>query len=357
MSSASSRFQINSLTATRAVAAIMVFIHHFGADIFPFNRCPSVFHSGNVAVGYFFVLSGFVLFISYHDKVISYGDFMKRRIGRIVPIYLIALLMAIYVAVAFNKYDLFAMQSIKEIVLSALFLQSFVPSYPLVLNGPGWTISVEMAFYVLFPLLLLFQKKSFRSFIILTAVLYLGAQYFHLKYYPQRHSLDDNIVDTIFFSPEIHISQFLIGMIGAGIFNKIRYTVPKYRFLPLAMFAVIILLIAYRPENLSYQVGLIAPLFMLLILFIAISDPKSLNFRPLVYLGEISYGIYILQQPVHKYLEAMNTQYLHIPIQVFFWFALGVLIAVASATYYLIELPLRKKISAITFKRKTVPAA
>src|ERR1035437_10821131 len=101
MPAETSRYQINSLTATRAIAAIMVFIHHFGRDIFPFNRCPSVFTSGNIAVGYFFMLSGFVLYITYYLKDISFGDYIKKRISRIVPIYEIALLLTIFFAVYF----------------------------------------------------------------------------------------------------------------------------------------------------------------------------------------------------------------------------------------------------------------
>src|SRR4051812_17074411 len=106
MSAARPRYQIDSLTSTRAVAAIMVFIHHFGREIFPFSKWPKVFSSGNLAVSYFFVLSGFVLYIGYHGKNFSYGDFLKRRIARIVPIYEIALFLAVFFAVRYHNYDL-----------------------------------------------------------------------------------------------------------------------------------------------------------------------------------------------------------------------------------------------------------
>lgn len=354
MPSGSSSNQINALTATRAVAAIMVFIHHFGREIFPFNRFPSVFTSGNLAVSYFFILSGFVLYISYNNKEFSYGDYIKKRIGRIVPVYEVALILTIIFVVCFRNYNLFTLESVKEMSYSAFFVQAFIPSYPMILNGPGWTISVEMFFYLLFPLMLLFQKKSIRLFIGMTLVVFVLSQYFHLKYFPQRYSLPDSIIDTVFFNPVFHLSQFFSGMIGGYLFNKIKNTAPKLKLLPLGLFIVIILLIAYRPEKLSYHVGLIAPLFLLLIMSIAVNDTKTLNFRPLVYLGEISYGIYILQYPVCTYLDTMNLSHFHIPRQYFFWFSLSALIGVASASYYFMELPLRKKIGAISFKRKSV---
>jgi peptidoglycan/LPS O-acetylase OafA/YrhL len=356
MPSGTPRYQINSLTSTRAFAAIMVFIHHFGRDVFPFSRFPSVFTSGNLAVGYFFLLSGFVLYISYYNREVGYSDFLIRRVSRIVPVYEIALLLTIVLAVHYQNYNIHAVQSMKEIGFSAFLVHAFIPSYPLVLNGPGWTISVEMFFYALFPAMLLLQKKSLRTFVAITAVLFVLAQYFHLKYYPQRHALPDNIVDTVFFNPVFHFSQFLLGMIGGYIFTHLKSSVPKLRWLPLALFTGIILIIAYRPENISYHVGLIAPLFLLMIVSIAWTDNKTLNLKPLVYLGEISYGIYILQQPVYTFLDTFNNRHLHIPKQYFFWMALFGLVAVAAASYHLLELPLRKKVGQYLAKRKVANA-
>ena len=338
--------QINALTSTRAIAAILVFIHHFG----PGNIFPPFARIGNVAVCYFFVLSGFVLYLSYQGKHVRYSDYLKKRIGRIVPVYLLALLITVSLAVVFFGNNLSSARSIKELVLSAFFLQAFVPTYPLTLNLPGWTISVEMFFYLLFPLLLTVQRKNIKYFAVMAAVLFIASQYIHLKYFPIRKTLGDNIVDTVFFSPWIHLSQFLLGMIAGYIFNRIKGIAPKYKFLPLALFIAIILFIAYRtyrPENLSFQVGLLDPLFMLLILSIAINDPKILNIRPLVYLGEISYGIYILQWPVYQFLELMNERHMHIPMPYFFSCALIILVLFASLSYHLMELPLKRKISSI----------
>ena len=338
--------RLNALTATRAVAALMVFIHHFGGGVFPFNKAPVFFHSGNVAVSYFFVLSGFVLYISYHYSAISYRQYIARRIGRIAPVYLLALAMSIGVAVAFHSYAINS-KSVKEIVFSALFLQAFIPSYPLVLNGPAWTISVEMFFYALFPALLLLQKKQIKRFIALTATLYVISQTVHLYYYPIRWTTSNRIMDIVYFNPVIHISQFLIGMIGGYLFSRINENTPKYKLAPLLLFVVIVLLIAFKPDNISYQTGLIAPVFMLFILTTAMNNPRLLNVRVFVFAGEISYGIYILQQPVHQYLEVLNTRHMHLSPSCFFYCSLGVLLLFSACTYYLFELPLRRLIAAL----------
>ena len=139
----------------------------------------------------------------------------------------------------------------------------------------------------------------------------------------------------------------MIGMIGGYLFNKIKNTAPKYRVLPVALFVIILLLVIYKPERLSYLAGLIAPLFMLFIVTVAINNPRFLNLLPIVFVGEISYGIYILQQPVYRLLDVINTQHIHLPKVYFFYSSLGILILFATTTYYLLELPLRRKIGAL----------
>lgn len=342
---------INTLTATRAVAAIMVFVHHMGGDIVPFSLYPSVFHIGNIAVGYFFVLSGFVLYLSYRDKEIRYSDYIKRRLARIMPIYLLALVMTIGVSVAINDYQVFSARSLKEIGLSIFCLQSFVPGYPTVLNFPAWSISVEMFFYVLFPFLLLLQKGNLKVFVLLTIVLFAASQYFNLRYTLLQDSVGAGVFDIITYSPQIHLSQFLVGMLGGYLYGRLQFSFPRFRWLPLVAFALVMLVVAYRPQHISYQVGLIAPLFMVLILVIAINNPKWLNARPLVFLGEISYGIYILQHPVYTILDNANSQYIHISKTYFFYCSLAALILVASVTYYLVEMPVRRFMSS-SFAKK-----
>lgn len=338
--------QINALTATRAFAAIMVVIHHFGSELYPFTLSKNIFHAGNIAVSYFFVLSGFVLFIAYDGKRISYADYFKRRIGRIAPAYYLSLILMTFVAVGFLKYTLNA-NAAKEIGLSALFLQAYVPSFPLVLNSPAWSISVEMFFYLLFPAFLILLNRNIRLFVIGTVVLFVLAQYFHMKYYEQRWSLPDSIVDTVFFNPAMHINQFLIGMLGGWLYLKTNIRKWKFKGSSLLLLVVILLLIAYRPDSISYQVGLIAPVFMFFIVSTAVADTKVLNARPLVFLGEISYGIYILQFPVFKLLQSLNTSYMHIPAGLFFFNGLVVLLLTATASYYLLEQPLRRMISGV----------
>ncbi len=338
--------QIDALTATRGAAAILVFIHHYG----PEELFAPGWRVGNVAVSYFFVLSGFVLYLSYSDKAFRYADYMKRRVARIVPVYLLALALMVFPAEQHFKCIITTVRGVKELLLSAALLQAYVPTYPLTLNLPGWTISVEMAFYIVFPLLLGLQRRSIRWFAVGAAGLFVLSQCIHLYLFPVRQGLGDVVSDTIFFNPLIHMSQFMVGMLGGYLFYRVRDRIPKYQLLPLLLLAMCVAAVVYRayhPQYISFQVGLLDPLATLLILSIAINNPAWLRVRPLVFLGEISYGIYILQWPVYVFLYTMNERHWHIGGKAFFFGALGFLSAFAALTYYLFELPLKRRINAI----------
>lgn len=333
--------QINALTATRFFAAIMVVIHHYGYNLFPFFYAEKIFHSGNLAVSYFFVLSGFVLYISYHGRHVSDMDFIKRRLGRIAPVYWLALLLFVVVALTVGHY-VFSTDMVKQIAYSALFLQAWFPNYALCLNSPAWTISVEMLFYLSFPLLLRLQSRNARFFTVAAVVMFVASQAVHICY--AAGPLNARGEAIFFFNPLVHISQFMVGMVGAHIFRTTTFKHAPAFFSSAALIALalVLTLIAIRPERLSYHAGLLAPLFVLLILFVAIANPRFLNMRWLVFLGEISYGVYILQFPVHDFLKDINTTTLHLPEPWFFYLTVMVLITTAAISYKVLETPVRR---------------
>ena len=326
--------KIQSLTATRAIAAIMVVIHHYGSDLYPFSLCGNLFHSGNLAVGYFFVLSGFVLYIS--QKKIAYLKFIKNRLARIAPAYLIALILMIAVLICF--YPPPDTNIFQQIICSALFIQSFFPAYVLELNSPAWSVSVEMFFYLLFPLLL--YIKDTKKIIYLTIVAYLASQIVHIYYAPKIWDLTGS---GIYFNPLIHLNQFLIGISGAIIFEK-RPSVFKQKYLSLFFVAFLVVLILVRPLQISYGAGLMAPIYLMIILCIASSDICWLNNKILVYLGEVSFGIYIYQMPVYKMLQRLNIVYWHQPKYVSFYCSFAILVIIAILSYHLVEQPIIRMI-------------
>ncbi len=331
--------RIDALTATRGFAALMVVIFHFGCNVFPFSYCDRFFSGGNFAVSYFFVLSGFVMYMAYHSKEVDYGIYLRRRVARIVPLYLFAILLMIlpqvynYLAYGTGLEENF----LSKLLLNITLMQAYVPGYALTLNIPGWSLSVEMFFYLLFPLLLLLQKKNEKRFVWITAIVFFLSQFVHLfliKLFSQPTAQQH---DLIYYNPIMHINQFMIGICGGFFLAVIRR--KGIRLSALIFLVAIIMLISFLPRSISIHNGLLAPVFLLLILAVAVNPSKALESRPLIFLGEISYGIYILQLPVNQFATMLNTQYLHLGDVSFFYFYLVLLLLVCTLCYYVIEQP------------------
>src|SRR5690349_3485064 len=87
------KINIDSLTSTRAFAALLVVAFHFANINTGIPFIDRFFKNGNLAVSYFFVLSGYIMYLSYVDIYRGYKNFIQRRIARIVPLYWVALIL------------------------------------------------------------------------------------------------------------------------------------------------------------------------------------------------------------------------------------------------------------------------
>jgi peptidoglycan/LPS O-acetylase OafA/YrhL len=343
--------QIMSLTSTRAIAALLIVVFHYGTNVYPFYLAPKLVDSLNLAVSYFFVLSGFVMYKAYSTKQVHYGEFMQKRIARIYPLYLVAGLLAFlpFLYVFFFKGLPLKINYPSEI-LGLFFLQAFIPQYVFTSNFPSWSLSVEMFLYLLFPLFLYIAQKNIRTFLAVTICIFITTQVVHLIYYPYAPDPAQLTHNFFQYNPLVYLNEFLAGMACAYIYDLEKVKQYKIPLLPAFFFGIIILLVIYRPLNISYSSGLLAPLFMLLILSTAINDNRILRSRFLFLLGEISFGIYILQVPLRWIFYTVNARFFHLGINAAFYTYVLFLIVASYCSYKIIEIPLRKKITSYRIK-------
>lgn len=351
--------RIEQLTFTRFIAALSIVVFHFGADIFPFNyNCFSfLIKQANLGVSYFFILSGFVMIIAYgqNGKRVDKFKYYMNRLARIYPIYLAALLLM----VIFYFADKRAV-SPTEFVLSFFVVQAWIPPYPLTLNGPGWSLAVEFFFYALFPLLFnrIYAKTELKklfipiiSFWAVSQIILniLGNSSFYKGFPSNSH-------DLLYYNPIMHLNEFLIGNLAGLFFLKMDKTKSKNYTWHLLVLLILLILLLKLPIPVTFHDGLLAIIFIPFILFFSLSSgtlAKIFNSKALIFLGEISYGIYILQIPVYywsmgllRYLGFHNNY-------VLFYFPLIILIASSSLSYVYIETPLRKMIKNIGASEKS----
>lgn len=342
--------EISQLTFLRFIAASAVVVFHFGREVPSLSWGAAFWPYANTAVSFFFVLSGFILAHVYGTKgVRSRRDFYVARFARIAPLYWAALL--VVVAYAIYKHSLDGTAAL----LNATLLQAWVPGYALTLNSPGWSLSVEVFFYLLFPWLLRNIQRVRRPWLLAVVMLLVWggnlALHVALMSHPDFQSLPAGHEFTA-YSPVTHVATFTIGVIGGVLFDAHRKVFQRMA-VPLMVISVLGLMLLFvwpNPFVRFHHNGLLSPLYLMLLWGLGAAEDSQLkrllSMRPMVLLGEASYGVYILQFPVGIIHAPMATR-LHWGVEATFWTYFLLLVVVSLASFVWVERPLRMRIKAV----------
>ncbi|MEB4589566.1 acyltransferase [Candidatus Thiothrix sp. Deng01] len=352
--------RVEQLTFTRYVAALTVVFFHYGKTVFPADipLLNPVVAAGPVAVSYFYVLSGVIMAIAYYQpgqqRPLKAWRYWLARAARIYPVYLLALLLMIAAKRHASGSDPVT------VGLSLSMLQAWFPGFPLTLNSPGWSLSVEAFFYLCFPWLVMLAHRRIRQLGIAALLLWLATQTGHTLLLNSGYYAPFNwLHDAIFYNPLMHLNTFLIGFV-AGVWlleGKLRWLhdpgmnlagLAVVSFLTLALLMLRPLLIEYSGIKFDYTNGLIAPLFLLFILLLALNDggiSAFLRHKWLVLLGEASFSLYILQKPLHGLYEKLVPAAIPPDSAVHFYLFVIVLTATALFSFWFFETPLRRSIN------------
>lgn len=340
--------RLEQLTFTRFLAAIFIVVFHIGLQVPPFNNPDIAFIVGkaNYGVSYFFILSGFIMMIAYNRMVkIKVFDYYKNRFARIYPVFMVSIILFYLFNIVINNYRGWIVA--KDPLFSLLGVQAWIPEKAMICNFPAWSLSVEFLFYALFPFLYnkIYKKYSVRSVSIVIIFFWIVSQavmqtMIHTQYFIDNQPSSYNFV---FHFPVMHLSQFLMGNLAGLIFLK--YLLEKkgnYDLYLIALFAVLLLLFKY-PIGIDYHNGLLAVVFVPMILLMVMNTgytTKVFNLKPLVFLGEISYGIYILHWPLNLWIQTLIKRYVTANDTYSFYIYLCLLIVLSSLSYLFIERPL-----------------
>ncbi|MDP9644190.1 peptidoglycan/LPS O-acetylase OafA/YrhL [Actinopolyspora lacussalsi] len=348
------------MTGMRFLAALAVFGFHSSLQI-PAN---SVFahdgvadtyqkimsQAGAAGVTFFFVLSGFVMTWSYkpHDRNV---DFWRRRLVKIYPNHVVtwAVALLLFAAVYTHPY---------QAVANLFLVQAWIPEYDtyLSVNPPSWSLSTEVAFYLLFPLVFAVARKIREQylwwFVWLTVALVAITALVAYVLLPEHPRPPDGLpistyqywVNYVF--PPLRLFDFFLGILLARIVLAGRWVRLGIGPLVLALLGCYTVSL-FVPYLYGMRAVCIVPL-ALLIPAIATSDVRGersfLRGRTMVWLGEISFAFYL----VHAIVlvtgrELLGDSYFGTPL------ATGVLllylvlsILLAWALYEFVEKPTTK---------------
>ncbi|HEX8193145.1 MAG TPA: acyltransferase [Allosphingosinicella sp.] len=353
-----------ALTGLRGVAAWFVVLYHIRVSAGP--QVPpealAVLAKGYLAVDLFFMLSGFVLWLNYADRLRAQGLaaaplFLARRLARIWPLHLFILAGAIAFAgllQALGKINP-ATYPWAELPLHVLLVQNWGFTGALTWNVPAWSISCEWAAYLLFPFLVLaIDWRKVGPVATVAAIMLLSILLSALMHSGGASTLG---ADVPRFGLARALSEFAIGTAVCGLWLRWRDRLS----LPLSVSALLSLTVAtaWFAGLLSETVAV--PLaFAALLLALALtgaSGRNPLGSRPVHYLGRISYATYLVHYLLFiafKILFVEDAANVPLPLLGLF---LILTFAASAALHHLVELPAQRWANrALSRSRKAPPA-
>ena len=351
-----------SIDSLRALAVLAVIIYHVDVNYLP---------GGFLGVDLFFVLSGYLissLIIKEYRKTGSLNlyNFYIRRARRLLPAVYFMITVGLVVMVLFNEVLL------RKSHLDAIFGYIYSSNWWYIFHKLDyfdsfgaqspfkhlWSLAIEEQFYMIFPLLFLLvnrKKKSKdgtyklnKNFLYVVLGLILVSLIAHILLF------DINNISRIYFGTDTRAFSLLVGVVGAILYPMERLhakVTPQqnmlYSVVSLVSIATLITVMIYTSEynTLLYRGGFL--LVAILGLIVIISSGKQhtlmsrlLSFKPVVFIGKISYSLYLWHFPVlvltTPVSEIGNPNIIFVILRVILTFAL------ATVSYVFVETPIRK---------------
>jgi peptidoglycan/LPS O-acetylase OafA/YrhL len=345
-----------ALTGMRIFAALLVVVYHFGQELLVNAPWPvrNLAATGHVGVSLFFILSGFILMYSYEGKF-DEPEFPRRflaaRLARIYPLYALSLLvsapMYLIGLAARNTDAAFAWKALVAAGSRFTLMHAWSGVLLGFWNIPSWSLSVEWFFYLVFalPFAATFARR-WRPNLVATAVgLWLIAVAVGIGLWLLRVPFGDELFK---FNPLAHLAQFAIGVCIAKAWLVHRPAIPGPAADAIAVATVgVLALSAWVPAQ-FIQFGGLAFVFGPLIVAFAGGRglfAKVFSTRPLVFLGEASYGVYILHWPIMELCLAFGrSRGIAANTAPFFLSYLAITLVVSSLSFEYVEVPARDRL-------------
>lgn len=316
------RSEIEPLTSLRFFAAGAIVLHHL---IEPFGLAVPKMPL-NHAVPFFFALSGFILTYNY-EGLEGYrpGKFFATRIARLWPVHVACLMLGFILLPAYSS-ALATVQGWQTLAANVLLVHDWIPSYRFAFsfNAVSWSISAEMFFYALFPLLIVSRRRMLIGLIIALVT--------NIALLTLTRSVQIDMSGNIFerspyfayahLHPVSSVPGFILGMLAASVFRQFQSVRLGFTIATIAEVAAVGIILwwfsagfnSLRPPGLSpvanvyYSFNsalLLAPIIVFVFAWNAGAISRLLSAPILVLLGKISFATYMVHQIIISY--AMRT--------------------------------------------------
>lgn len=351
-----------SIDSLRALAVLAVIIYHIDVNYLP---------GGFLGVDLFFVLSGYLissLIIKEYKKTgtLNLYNFYMRRARRLLPAVYFMITVCLVFMVLFNGVLL------RKSHLDAVFGYIYSSNWWYIFHKLNyfdsfgaqspfkhlWSLAIEEQFYMFFPLIFLIfnrQKKEegqssslSKNFLYIVLGLILISLVTHILLF------DINNINRIYFGTDTRAFSLLVGVVGALVYPMDKLSSPTnvkesvlYSVVSLTSISTLIAIMFYTSEYNTwlYRGGFLLVAVLGLIIIISSGKQhtfisKALSFRPIVFIGKISYSLYLWHFPI----IVLTTPVSEIGNPNLFYVTLRIILTVIAATlsYLFVETPIRK---------------
>lgn len=288
----------------RAIAIIAVILFHFGWKFLA---------GGYVGVDIFFVISGFLITqmisVELARDTFLLSRFYKNRVVRLLPnLFLMIIVTVVTSYLVLKPYDFF--QYAKSLQFSAVYLTNMVfarqqgyfdmsrEAKPLLHT---WSLSIEEQFYLIFPLLLILLFRFKRHRIAILSIIALASFWARFNYQ------QNNLPTEGFFSFAGRVWEFIIGALIVFLPVSLKARFANQSGIAFGSLATLIASLIFLEESMPYASSmLIIPCLATALVILSSGThftEKLLSTRVLVFIGGLSYSLYLWHWPLLVWLH------------------------------------------------------
>ncbi|AJI53460.1 acyltransferase family protein [Francisella philomiragia] len=359
----------------RAVAVLSVVFFHLDINLVK---------SGFLGVDIFFVISGFlitsIIIRDLENKSFSLKNFYLRRMRRILPALITVLIFSTVFAWLillpqdlknYSKSLVSALGSFSNLyffkTLSFGYFSTDATVIPLLHT---WSLGIEEQFYIFWPLFLIFAfnvyigigwkdkqaLSNFDKYLIISLIL-IVLSLFCFRYFSYFEIYDYFNYERFYYFPLTRAFELLFGCVLAIYLTKYKPTNNKLILELLSIISVLLMLYPVLFKDVSYPSNwtVIACVGAVLYIYAGCNEKyntlvnRFLSIKPIVFIGLISYSLYLWHWPIIAYLNYLSIEKTHLVKLI----VLTVSIVLATLTYLFVEKPFRYKFKA-SFKKTII---
>ena len=346
--------RIEGLDGLRAVAVMTVLVSHIfiaAPGVLQYSFFRTFARGGFLGVNIFFVMSGFLITSRLlQDKEtggqINLRKFYAHRALRIFPAVTVFLAAHYFYAVK-NDFPLSGTAANEFAMTKATFLQyaNYAvyknPMTQFIDNVSLWSLSIEGQFYIAVPIVVFVLFRKNRSNYLPVGIIVLSIGILAIQ---RGIVYNDLSWFATYIRTDTRIESLIIGMLGAVLMmktNVVKPTFLRYASFPAVIVVVVIVLYGRADGSFMWFGGMTLFDVACLVIVLALAHQaffasRILCWKPIAWVGVISYGLYIWQIPVFRIIQRHGEKLSNIERLVL---AMSATFLLSALSWYLIERP------------------